>query len=934
MGRVSVPERLPRDAGPNRSEGGPDPAAPARGTGPVSPDVLLADIAQLLLSEGAPDRIFSAVAEALEQLVPYDALALYQADNPLRVLRPVLALGAFTDQILALGPIPYGSGLTGLTASTRTALLDNDAHLDPRAKQIPDTPEEPESFIAVPLEARGELVGVLCLTRLGEEHFLAEEFRLSQSFAGMAALAIDNARIRARLEAEVVTDHLTALYNHRYFHERLSTELRSANFRRGTVGLILIDVDDFGRVNDGYGHLVGDQVLQGVASISREIARDDDVVCRVGGQEFAVILPGQSLDESLDTAERLRLAISEVEFPEVGSITVSAGVVAGPVHAAAPRELAAVAYRALRSAKAAGKDCVRAPDPGGDAAEPEGARGRAEWGAPSHAGPIPPPFSRETAGGELRSVAQLKMLASLSNRLNRLNDVREIGETITAELLSLIDYHNCRVHTLAPGAKSLMPVAFRGELSEYQGETFDALVTQVGEGITGRVAQTGESVYTPNANECEFAVSIPGTTDVDESILCVALVYGDRVVGTITLSKLGLDQFDRDDMRALEAVASTAAIAIENAGLLEQVRGSAEVSEGLLQLSQSVTGMSDVGEIHDRSLTAIRALLACDVACIWARDPKTQEFSLAAQKGINEAEARVLRDGTVDGGLAMNMLVSIDEPFVLPGGAVTNLPGELSMFEPSRDILIAPMRWQPDGLGAIAIFPPTAERRFGERDLRLARGIADITSLALANASRYEELEAAYLSTIEALANALEAKDEYTSDHARALAEMALAIGSEMGFVGERLKRLEIGALFHDIGKIGVPSEIIRKPAPLSAAERSQMNLHPEIGEEILAPVPFLQPLRPIIRACHERWDGGGYPDGLRREEIPLEARIIFVCDAYHAMTTNRPYRDALPSDEAMRRLRLASGTQFDPTVVEAFGRVHARGEIEHEHDG
>jgi diguanylate cyclase (GGDEF)-like protein len=895
--------------------------------------VLLSDIAQLLLSEGSPDRVFAAVAEALEQLVPYDSLSLYQADNPLRVLRPVLVLNAFADQILAMGPIPYGSGLTGLTASTRTALLDNDAHLDPRAKQIPDTPDAPESFIAVPLEARDELVGVLCLKRLGEDnHFLADEFRLTQSFAGMAALAIDNARIRARLEAEVVTDHLTALYNHRYFHERLSTELRSANFRRGSVGLILIDVDEFGRVNDGYGHLVGDQVLQGVASISREIARDDDVVCRVGGQEFAVILPGLALEASLETAERLRAAIAEVEFPEVGSITVSAGVVAGPLHAAAPRELAAVAYRALRAAKASGKDCVRAPD--GDAPEDaDGARGRVEWGATPHAGPVPPPFSRETPGGELRSVAQLKMLASLSNRLNRLNDVREIGETITAELRSLIDYHNCRVHVLAPGAKTLLPVAFRGELSEYQGETFDALVTQLGEGITGRVGQTGESVYTPNANECEFAVSIPGTTDVDESILCVALVYGDRVVGTITLSKLGLDQFDRDDMRALEAVASTAAIAIENAGLLEQVRGSAEVSEGLLELSQSVNGMSDVGEIHRRALTAVRSLLGCNVACIWARDPKTQAFSLAAQEGITERDAEVLRASAVDGSLAMNLFASIEEPFVLPGGAVTNLPGELSMLEPNRDILIAPMRWQPDGLGAIAIFPPSAERRFGERDLRLARGIADITSLALANASRYEELEAAYLSTIEALANALEAKDEYTSDHARALAEMALSVGLEMDFVGERLKRLEIGALFHDIGKIGVPSEIIRKPAPLSAAERTQMNLHPEIGEEILAPVPFLQPLRPIIRACHERWDGGGYPDGLRREEIPIEARIIFVCDAYHAMTTNRPYREALPTEEALRRLRLASGTQFDPEVVEAFGRVHARGEILHDHD-
>jgi HD-GYP domain-containing protein (c-di-GMP phosphodiesterase class II) len=224
--------------------------------------------------------------------------------------------------------------------------------------------------------------------------------------------------------------------------------------------------------------------------------------------------------------------------------------------------------------------------------------------------------------------------------------------------------------------------------------------------------------------------------------------------------------------------------------------------------------------------------------------------------------------------------------------------------------------------------PPGAEHQFGERDLRLARGIADVMSLALANAGSYEELERAYLSTIEALANALEAKDEYTSDHARALAEMSLAVGAEMGIEGDRLKRLELGALFHDIGKIGVPSEIIRKPGPLTAAERKLMNLHPEIGEEILAPVPFLQPIRPIVRACHERWDGGGYPDQLQRDGIPVEARIIFVCDAYHAMTSDRPYRNAMPTDEAVKRLRAAAGTQFDPDVVAAFARCYERDEI------
>ena len=136
------------------------------------------------------------------------------------------------------------------------------------------------------------------------------------------------------------------------------------------------------------------------------------------------------------------------------------------------------------------------------------------------------------------------------------------------------------------------------------------------------------------------------------------------------------------------------------------------------------------------------------------------------------------------------------------------------------------------------------------------------------------------------------------------------------------MKRLELGALFHDIGKIGIPNSILLKPAPLTEDERLLIETHPELGERIIAPIDQLRDVCGIVRACHERWDGEGYPDRKAGDEIPLEARIIFACDAFHAMTTDRPYRRALDVDEALRRLREASGTQFDPTVVEVCLRV------------
>ncbi|HEV8572117.1 MAG TPA: HD domain-containing phosphohydrolase [Actinomycetota bacterium] len=456
-------------------------------------------------------------------------------------------------------------------------------------------------------------------------------------------------------------------------------------------------------------------------------------------------------------------------------------------------------------------------------------------------------------------------------------------------------------------------------------------MTQVGEGITGWVAQHGQPYYSPNTADDAIAVPIAGTPDVDESLLVVPLRHGDRVVGTIALSKLGIDQFDQDDMRLLEVLASHAAVALENARLLQMERESAEISGALLELSEVMTRARSTEAVLDDALAAIPPLLHCEEVQAWVRDDATGDFRMARSRGMPQDVRDRLRALVIPGWVGSQLLASAEAPFVVPVDVMEGLPREFPISERSRPVLCAPLRWEPDGLAIIAVVAGDADRTFSQRDLRLAGGLADIASLALGNAGRFTELERAYVSTIEALANALEAKDEYTGDHARALAEMAMAVGTELGLSGDRLKMLELAALFHDIGKIGVPSEIIRKPGPLTAGERTIVRRHPEIGEQILAPVPFLQPIRRMVRACHERWDGKGYPDGLLGDGIPLEARIVFVCDAYHAMTTDRPYRSALPPGEAVRRLRRAAGKQFDPHVVEAFVGLHARGGI-HQH--
>ena len=172
---------------------------------------------------------------------------------------------------------------------------------------------------------------------------------------------------------------------------------------------------------------------------------------------------------------------------------------------------------------------------------------------------------------------------------------------------------------------------------------------------------------------------------------------------------------------------------------------------------------------------------------------------------------------------------------------------------------------------------------------------------------------------VQALAAAIEARDNYTHQHSEQVVALATDVARLLGLSPSDLEQVRHGALLHDVGKLAIPNEILHKPGPLTDAEWRVMAEHPVIGERILRRTPQLGHLAPIVRHEHERWDGGGYPDGLARTSIPIASRIILACDAYNAMITTRPYREAMSTEHATAELRAKAGTQFDPEVVEAL---------------
>ncbi len=238
--------------------------------------------------------------------------------------------------------------------------------------------------------------------------------------------------------------------------------------------------------------------------------------------------------------------------------------------------------------------------------------------------------------------------------------------------------------------------------------------------------------------------------------------------------------------------------------------------------------------------------------------------------------------------------------------------------------MMTPLVMNGKPVGLIELFDSRA-RTFTPDDIEFCRLLSDHAGIVLGTATLAERLDEQHLATVGALAAALEAKDAYTGNHAQAIAEFAVAVGEELGLSGRELRATRMGALLHDVGKIGIPESILNKPGPLTDDEFTVMKRHTVIGADIISGIPGMEEVVALVRSSHERWDGRGYPDGLQGNEVPRGAYVIAVCDAYHAMTEDRVYRKAMSVEGAVEELRRCSGSQFMPAAVDALITVVER---------
>src|SRR4051794_31332793 len=305
-----------------------------------------------------------------------------------------------------------------------------------------------------------------------------------------------------------------------------------------------------------------------------------------------------------------------------------------------------------------------------------------------------------------------------------------------------------------------------------------------------------------------------------------------------------------------------------------------------------------------------------DWSCLFVRDMRDPRLVIAAAGHGVPWDLIGTRIGA-DEGVVGQVLVS-GTPAVLADYRA--LVGSAAIEdEIARPGVAVPIRSGESVSGVLCAAIVRYDRQFDEHDLEILTELADLAAAAIDHNRMRQHYDATVQAHVEALAAAMDMRDRRTARHSEDVDDLARQVGGLLELEPASLLELEFAARLHDVGKIQVPDAVLNKPGPLDTDENDVIRCHAAWGAETLARIPGLEAVATIVRFHHERWDGAGYPDGLSGARIPLASRIISVCDAYGAMTCDRPYRSAMDPREAMREIQLGAGTQFDPAVVAAL---------------
>ncbi len=540
--------------------------------------------------------------------------------------------------------------------------------------------------------------------------------------------------------------------------------------------------------------------------------------------------------------------------------------------------------------------------------------------------------------GTIRDVTDMvQYIEEIKRKSDQLNAVREIGLELVSELdvdelledvvihaVNLMDGTGGSFNILDPDRQVLKMDVHKG----YKSLPEDTTIKR-GEGLIGQVWAKRENISIEDYAAWEDHV--PQWVDHigHRAMIGIPVKWGEEILGVLEINREPKKPFSDEDVWLLEMFANQAAAAIRNAKIFDHAEQRLSRLRSLRQIDQTISGSLDLKTTLDVLIDRLIQNLEVDAGTILLYRPPLNTLEYVTGSGFRSEALRQtkLRIGECHAGRA-----ALERKIVhIPDLTLETVRFERAKLIRQEDFVAyfgVPLIAKGEIVGVLEVFHRNSLDPSPEW-IDFLKTLAGQAAIAIDHLNLFNDLERsnidlirAYNEVIEGWARALELRDQETEGHSRRVEELTLAIARELGIDEEELAHVRHGALLHDIGKMGVSDQILKKPGKLTEDEWEIMKKHPIFAYDLLSPFDHLKPALDIPYCHHEKWDGSGYPRGLRGEEIPLSARIFAVVDVWDALRSDRPYRDAWSDEKALAYIKEQSGKHFDPQVVQIFLNV------------
>ncbi|MDX9972270.1 MAG: HD domain-containing protein [FCB group bacterium] len=465
------------------------------------------------------------------------------------------------------------------------------------------------------------------------------------------------------------------------------------------------------------------------------------------------------------------------------------------------------------------------------------------------------------------------------------------------------------------------------QLNDLQVSRHHAVIQRSSQGTVIRDLSSGNGTYIGDRRIIEYRLSDGDIIHIGPMQLRFTSADPPQPVQVDTASGVLIAPQDESTLEAsaVDNVYQTFFHAPRAEASAEQLQAAQERLAAVYEANQIISSERDLGRLFERVMDQIFALVPAHNGVILIKDKKTGEPVTEYTK-FGPGQSQV----TISSSIVQRAFVNGEAVLTSNAADDSRFGAHLSIISCNiASAMCAPLTYQNERLGVLYVDTRGTTNAFDKSDLELLVALSGPAAIAIRNAQFVSELEHAYHDTLLVLASAIEMRDHYTVGHTWRVTNFAVAMGRMLGWSEEELKRCEMGGVLHDVGKIAVEDAILRKPERLTQEEFEKMRIHPERGARMMQDCKALVPLIPYVLYHHERYDGKGYPYGLKGEEIPIEGRLLAVADTFDAMTSNRPYRKGLPAEVAIAELEKGKGTQFDAACVDALVQCYRQGMLD-----